>query len=130
VREARRVARRKRARPDRTPCPSKLGSLRRVALTAGRAQAMLEGAWKSVNSRFLPAARELGYEIAQVHHWNFPKHAHALRVFDPRTLFASRTRVQHEWFHRMTTFARNFWIGPVDEASRMVLDDAYYLAPR
>ena len=38
VREARRVARRKRARPDRTPCPSKLGSLRRVALpvSAGR----------------------------------------------------------------------------------------------
>ena len=41
MREARRVARRKRARPDRTPCPSKLGSLRRVALARATALRVL-----------------------------------------------------------------------------------------
>jgi filamentous hemagglutinin len=93
-------------------------------------QEELQLAWDTVSGKFITSARRLNYTIAEVHHWNFPKHQFPLQVFDPRNLYITSTRAQHELLHRLTTFARRLWNGPVDETSRMVFDDVYYLAPR
>lgn len=85
------------------------------ALERGEAptQKMLEKAFGAVNSRFLKSAREAGYDVAQVHHWNFPKGDFPTQIVDPRHLVPVPSRGVHEQIHRATSDTTNIWSGPI-----------------
>ncbi|MFO1165825.1 MAG: RHS repeat-associated core domain-containing protein [Paracoccus sp. (in: a-proteobacteria)] len=85
----------------------------------------LERAFSYVNSKyFLPDARDAGYTIKEVHHWNFSKGDYPAQVFDPRNLVPTETRQQHTDIHRATTGnPSNIWAGPIAEEHRLNIPD-------
>ena len=85
----------------------------------------LERAFSYVNSKyFLPAARDAGYTIKEVHHWNFSKGDYPTQVFDPRNLVPTETRKQHTDIHRATTGdPSNIWAGPIADEHRLNIPD-------
>ncbi len=46
----------------------------------------LSQAFGAVNTRFMAAARGAGYDVATVHHWNYPKSMYWQQIVDPRQL--------------------------------------------
>ena len=75
---------------------------------------MLEEAFGAVNNRFLTAARNEGFDIAEVHHWNFNKGSFPTQIVDSRNLVPVSSRDIHTWLHEMTTMnPGNIWAGPV-----------------
>ncbi len=76
-------------------------------------QPILEEAFGAVSSRFLPAARDAGYNISATHHFNFPKHQFPKQVVDPRILVPARTQTQHLQMHQENSSTSNVWAGPI-----------------
>jgi RHS repeat-associated protein len=105
-----------------------LGKLERGEQPTGKD---LSAGFKSVNDNFLGSAREAGYDIAQVHHWNFPKSAYPDQVFDPRNLVPTGSRAEHESYHDATSGSTSKWSGPIAPENVKDIDgSAYPLAPR
>jgi hypothetical protein len=76
-------------------------------------QGILEDAFGAVNSRFMREAREAGENIAQVHHWNYPKSSFSDQIVDPRHLVPVDSRTAHEGLHRATSSTTDIWSGPI-----------------
>ena len=85
---------------------------------------MLKNAFKAVNSRFLEYPRAAGYNIAEVHHWNFNKSAFPTQVLDARNLVPVESRNIHELLHRLTTGNPSApWFGPIDPRNVLEIPD-------
>jgi filamentous hemagglutinin len=93
-------------------------------------QAMLEDAFDAVNKRFLKAARGAGYDIAEVHHWNFSKSDFPRQIVDPRILVPVPTRALHEQIHRATSGTVDIWAGPINPQHQIPLPDWLTVFPR
>jgi filamentous hemagglutinin len=87
----------------------------------------LSAAFGSANKSFLSVAREAGYDIAEVHHWNYSKADYPDQVFDPRNLFPVDSRGLHTIIHQDTTSdPGDPWGGPVSPNSELPMDSSYY----
>lgn len=87
----------------------------------------LSDAFGAVNKRFTANARESGYDIAEVHHWNYPKSDYPDQVFDPRNLFPLDSRGAHTLIHQETTSDPSApWAGPIAPGSQIPIDSSYY----
>ncbi|MGB0901807.1 RHS repeat domain-containing protein, partial [Halocynthiibacter sp.] len=74
----------------------------------------LESAFSAVNQRFMKLARADGFDIAQVHHWNYNKGSYPTQIVDPRHLVPVSSRDLHTILHRQTTSnPGNIWKGPI-----------------
>lgn len=85
-------------------------------------KAELNDAFKAVNARFLESARASGYDIAQVHHWNFPKEQFAQQIVDARHLVPVDSRAVHEALHQVTTGGSK-WAGPINPINEIPIGD-------
>jgi hypothetical protein len=90
---------------------------------------MLDEAWNAVMRRFYQAARRAGLEIAEVHHWNFPRGSHPNEILDPRALYPLETSQMHADVHRATTSQSNIYVGPVSSETAIELPDCSYFLP-
>ncbi|WP_372069507.1 RHS repeat-associated core domain-containing protein (plasmid) [Tistrella mobilis] len=72
-----------------------------------------ENAFGTVNKHFKTLARSDGFNIAEVHHWNFPKGNFMTQVLDPRHLVPTATRAEHQALHTLTT-GGSLWKGPIE----------------
>jgi RHS repeat-associated protein len=83
-------------------------------------QPMLEDAFGAVNKTFLPRARAAGYDIATVHHWNWPKAQYPGQVVDPRnlipipeqSLLSGGYHPTHYGIHQLTSSGTNVYVDP------------------
>jgi hypothetical protein len=103
------------------------------ALSRGEtpSQRMLEDAFGSVNSRFVTSARGAGYNIAEVHHWNYGKTDNPTLIVDPRNLVPVPSRAMHIDIHRQTSSGTNFFVDPIAPQHRLDIQGWYTpLAPR
>ena len=88
----------------------------------------LEEAFGAVNQRFMNSAREAGYTVAEVHHWNFNKGSYPTQIVDPRHLVPVADRNTHEAIHRATTSdPGNIWKEPI--ADRHVIPIRNFSTP-
>ena len=67
----------------------------------------LNAAFTNVNKKFTEAARKAGYDIAEVHHWNYPKIDNLDNLLDPARLVPAPTTQVHDFMHEATSTA--FW---------------------
>jgi RHS repeat-associated protein len=84
----------------------------------------LAAAFGAVNKKFLELARaaDPDCDIAQVHHWNYPKSDYPDQVFDPNNLFPVDSRALHEQIHQDTTSNPSKpWAGPISPDSELPL---------
>jgi hypothetical protein len=65
----------------------------------------LSEAFSAVNSRFLREARKAGYDIAEVHHWNYPKIDNLDNLLDPNRLVPATAAKTHDFMHEATSSA-------------------------
>ncbi|WP_370663765.1 DUF6861 domain-containing protein [Massilia antarctica] len=92
-------------------------------------QKMLEEAFGAVNSRFIPAARSSGYQIAEVHHWNFGKSSFPEGIVDSRNLVPVETRALHQEIHTATSSSTNIWGGTVAPQHQLPLEGWFTTLP-
>lgn len=92
----------------------------------------LSAAFGTVNKLFLANARKDGYNMDEVHHWNYSKSDYPDQVFDPNNLFPLTSRDLHTQIHQQTTSDTSRpWRGPIGQDSTIPMDSSSYtLAPR
>lgn len=95
------------------------------ALEAGQSpsQSMLESAFDTVRRRFLVSARDEGYDIAEVHHWNFPKTDFPTQIVDPRNLVPMSSRDLHQDVHTAASGTTDIWSGSTAPDSQVSISD-------
>jgi RHS repeat-associated protein len=67
----------------------------------------LSDAFGVVNSKFLKAARSAGHDVAELHHWNYPKIDNLDNLLDPSRLVPAPSAQAHDFMHEATSSA--FW---------------------
>lgn len=86
-------------------------------------QKMLEEAFGAVNSRFIPSARASGFNVAEVHHWNFGKIDSPKGIVDSRGLVPVDSRALHQQIHTATSDSSNIWDGKIAPQHQIQADD-------
>jgi hypothetical protein len=65
-----------------------------------------------------------------IHHWNFSKIAFSEQVFDPRNLFPTVHKIQHDSMHLHVGAGRGIdYNGPVIPGSELKFDSSFYPLP-
>jgi hypothetical protein len=66
-------------------------------------------AWKRVSDEFLQVARKDGYNILEIHHWNFENKYFIDRLTDPTQLVPVNSESLHAYIHKLTTSNPGFF---------------------
>jgi hypothetical protein len=92
----------------------------------------LSNAVSTVQGYFSRSAQKLGIELpaGDIHHWNFNKSLFADQVFDPRNLFPTTGRIQHNSLHLNVGSGNGVdFRAPMLPGSELKFDSSYYPLP-
>ena len=65
-----------------------------------------------------------------IHHWNFNKADYPSQVFDPRNLFPTNSRIQHDTVHFFTASGEGFdYASPTLPGSVLEFNSSHYPLP-
>jgi hypothetical protein len=92
----------------------------------------LSNAFKTVRDYYSRGAGRVGIEIpaGDIHHWNFNKTTFSDQVFDPRNLFPTNSKIQHDSMHLNLGAGNGFdYNGPIIPASELKFESSFYPLP-
>lgn len=65
-----------------------------------------------------------------IHHWNFSKSFYPNQILDPRNLFHTNSKIQHQTVHFFTGQGNKFdFVGPIQKGSEINIDESYFELP-
>lgn len=92
----------------------------------------LSNAFSTVQGYFRRGADRAGVDIpaGDIHHWNFNKSTFSDQVFDPRNLFPTNSKIQHNSMHLNLGPGNGIdYNGPIIPTSELKFDSSFYPLP-
>ena len=77
-------------------------------------------------------AKKAGVDLpgGDIHHWNFNKSAYSGQVFDPRNLFPTKSKMQHNSMHLSLGPGNGIdYNGPIISTSKLKIESSFFPLP-